>query len=113
MSENTNPLLSGFKMPGRIFQLPSRGILYTNGEINSTISEAEVHVKPLSAYDEITLKNPDMLFSGKALEQVFPVCIPDIEKPLELYGKDVDAALLFLRIVTYGSSYDITVNHSC
>jgi hypothetical protein len=113
MTENTNPLLNSFKLPGRIFQLPSRGLVYTNGEIKADVSEAEVHVKPMSAYDELVLKNPDMLFSGKAIEQVYPACIPDIAKPLELCGKDVDALMLYLRIVTYGPSYDITCSHGC
>jgi hypothetical protein len=114
MSEQiSNPLLAKFKLPGRIFQLPSRGLFYTHGELAPEISEAEIHIHPMSAFDEISMKNPDMLFSGKAISQVFGTCIPDIKLPTELYGKDIDALMLYLRLVTYGPNYDITVTHTC
>lgn len=112
-AESTNPLLSKFKLPGRIFQLPSRGLLYTNDELASTVTEGEVHVHPMSAFDEISLKNPDMLFSGRAIEEVFTACVPEIQKPLELFGKDIDAVMLFLRLVTYGQYYDVKIQHTC
>jgi hypothetical protein len=111
--QQINPLLSKLKLPGRIFQLPSRGLFYSNGELDASATEAEVHVHPMSAIDEINLKNPDMLFSGKAITSVVQSCIPDIKKPTELYGKDIDALMLYLRLVTYGSDYDITVMHTC
>jgi hypothetical protein len=114
MTETINPLLAPIlKLPGRIFQLPSRGILYTNNELSPEVSEGEVHCKSLSAFDEITLKNPDMLFSGKALSQVLKTSIPDILLPNDLYSKDVDAIMIFLRLVTYGPEYELSVNHGC
>lgn len=113
MTESTNPLLAKLKLPGRIFQLPSRGMLYTNGEIDPTVTEAEVHFHSLSAFEEITLKNPDMLFSGKALPLVLKTTAPEILKPEELYSKDVDAIMLYLRLVTYGPEYELSINHGC
>lgn len=110
---DTNQLLDKLKMPGRIFQLPSRGLLYSNGELASNITDAELHIQPMNAFDEITLKNPDLLFSGKALDPVFNACIPGILKPTELLGKDVDAIMLYLRLVTYGPSYEVLANHNC
>lgn len=109
----TNPLLEKLKLPGRIFQLPSRGYLYSNGELSSTSQNAEVHVHPMSALDEISMKNPDLLFSGKASDEVFKTCIPDIEKPLDLFGRDVDAVTLFLRIVSYGPNFSVDLKHTC
>ena len=110
--ENTqNPLLAKIKLPGRTFQLPSRGALYKNGELAS--SEGEVHVHPMSAMAEISLKNPDLLFNGKALNQVFAECVPEIKKPTELYGRDIDALMYFLRLVTYGPNFEIKVKHDC
>lgn len=108
---NQNPLLSKLKLPGRTFQLPSRGVLYNNGELSS--SEGEIHVHPMSALAEISLKNPDLLFNGKAVNQVFSECIPEIKKPTELYGRDIDAIMYFLRLVTYGPSFEIKVAHDC
>lgn len=110
--ENTpNPLMAKIKLPGRTFQLPSRGALYHNGEVAST--EGEVHVQAMSMLAEISLKNPDLLFNGKALNQVFAECIPEIKKPTELYGRDIDAIMYFLRLVTYGPQFEIKVKHDC
>jgi hypothetical protein len=111
MEVNQNPLLATLKLPGRTFQLPSRGALYKNGEVEH--SEGEVHVHPMSALTEINLKNPDMLFNGKAIEEVCRECIPSIKKPTELFGRDIDALMFFLRLVTYGPQFEINVKHSC
>ena len=111
MEAKMNPLMTKLKLPGRTFQLPSRGALYKNGELSS--SDGEVHVHPLSALAEITLKNPDLLFNGKAIEAVFAECIPEIKKPTELYGRDIDAVMYFLRLVTYGPEFAVNVKHTC
>jgi hypothetical protein len=108
---NQNPLLAKIKLPGRTFQLPSRGALYKNGELTGT--EGEIHVHPMSALAEISLKNPDLLFNGKALNQVFSECIPEIKNPTELYGRDIDAIMYYLRLVTYGPDFEIRVKHDC
>jgi len=112
--ENTqaqNPLLAKLKLPGRTFQLPSRGALYKDGELSS--KEGEVHVHPMSALTEISLKNPDLLFNGKALEEVCAECVPEVKKPLQLFGRDIDALMFYLRLVTYGPNFEINVKHTC
>lgn len=106
-----NPLLAKIKLPGRILQLPSRGKLYTT-ELTGC-PDGEVHVRPMSALDEISMKNPDLLFSGKAISEVLPHCVPEIKEPENLFGKDVDALMLFLRIVTYGNFFEIELRHDC
>jgi len=111
--QQTNPLMTKIRLPGRIFQLPSAGYFYNNGELDSSVVNGEIHVHPLSAFAEINLKNPDLLFSGKAIQEVFKECIPDIKKPMDLFGKDVDAIMAFLRIVTYGASYEVEAKHNC
>lgn len=110
MSDTQNPLLKN-KLPGRTFQLPSRAALYTSGEVEAPTGE--IHIHPMSALVEINLKNADLLFSGKALEAVVAECAPAIKKPLELFGRDVDALMFFLRLTTYGSEYRIEVAHDC
>jgi hypothetical protein len=112
MSETvTNPLLQQLKLPGRVFQLPSRGSLYRNGELSS--KEGEVHVRAMSALTEINLKNPDQLFNGNALAEVCAECVPDVKAPSQLFGRDVDAIMFFLRLVTYGPAFEINVKHTC
>jgi hypothetical protein len=110
---SNNPLLSGIKLPGRIFQLPSKGVFYKNGELSENVKNGEVHVCAMSALDEITIKNPDQLFSGDAIETVLKNTVSEIEKPSELLAKDVDALLVFLRAVTYGSNYEFIALHDC
>lgn len=108
-----NPLLAKVKVPGKIFQLPSKGLLYKDGELAPTVENGELHIHPLSAMDEIKLKNPDMLFSGQAFDDVIRQCVPEVLKPRELYGKDVDAIMTFIRIVTYGNEFEIETRHTC
>jgi hypothetical protein len=109
----TNPLLAKVKVPGKIFQLPSKGLLYDNGELRPGVENGEIHVYPMSAIDEIKMKNPDMLFSGRAFEEVIRNCVPDVLKPAELFGRDVDAIMTFLRITTYGNEFAIETRHTC
>lgn len=113
MSEIINPLLSKVKLPGRIFQLPSRGIFYKDGELSENVKDGEIHVRPMSALAEIHMKNPDQLFSGQAVETVFKECVVGVEKPSQLLAKDVDAIMMYLRTVTYGPSYEFTAIHTC
>jgi hypothetical protein len=108
-----NPLLSNLKLPGRIFQLPSRGLLYGSNVLKTEVQNAELLINAMTAFDEITMKNPDMLFSGKALSYITSACIPGIDNALELYGKDVDALMFYLRLVTYGPNYEVSVTHDC
>lgn len=108
-----NPLMQKVKLPGRIFQLPSRGIFYKDGELSSSIKNGELHIHAMSAIDEINMKNPDMLFSGRAIEEVCRTCIPDVKKPKQLLARDIDAILLFLRVVSYGNLFEIDVKHTC
>jgi hypothetical protein len=109
MSENK--LIQNIKLPGRIFQLPSKGLFYKNGELADTIKNGEIHVQAMSALDEISMKNPDQLFSGDAINTVVSKCIPGILKPSELLSKDIDAIMIYLRTVTYGDSYDFYAPH--
>ena len=109
----TNPLLSKTKLPGRIFQLPSKGIFYESGVLADHVTDAEVEVQPLSGLAEMKLRSPDMLFSGRALREICLECIPDILKPEHLVSKDVDAIFCFLKIVTYGNEMFIKSIHDC
>lgn len=110
---SVNPLMSKIKLPGRIFRLPSGGYLYKNGELDDSCKDGEVHVRPMSALAEIKIKNPDMLFSGQAVREVLAECVDEIKKPMDLFGRDVDALMCFLRVVTYGPEFRIEADHGC
>ncbi len=108
-----NPLLDRIKLPGETFTLPSGGLFYNNGELDESVRDAEVHVHPMTAIDEIVIKTPDMLFSGDAVRQVFARCIPQVKKPDMLLAKDVDFLMVCLRKVSYGDEIQIEHKHDC
>lgn len=108
-----NPLLSGKRLPGSKFQLPSQGHFYEDGELSPDVINGEVMVYPMNAYDEILLKSPDLLLSGEAIERVFQRCIPDIRKPLRLLSGDVDFLTICLRSVSFGHEVPIRHSHGC
>ena len=111
--QDVNPLLARVHLPGQTFRLPSGALFYKNGELTPDVIDGEVHVKPMAAYDEILLKTPDLLLSGQAIEQVFNRCIPQIKKPLDLFGRDVDFLMVCLRSVTYGEEMQVLYSHGC
>ena len=110
----SNPLLSKVKLPGRIFQLPSKGLFYKPGTVlKESIKDGEVQVQPLSALAEMKLRSVDLLFNGRALREICEECIPDILMPDMLISKDIDALFCFLRIATYGAEMKINTVHEC
>lgn len=103
-----NPLMERFnKMPPETFRIPSGGSLYNNGEIDEEVIDGEIIVYSMTTVDELTMRSPDMLFQGTAIEQVFLRCMPQVKKPRELLSNDVDYLLICLRMVTYGETLDI------
>ena len=102
-----NPLLKKIQLPGKKFRLPSRGLFYVNGELSDAVQDGELEVFSMATIDEVTLRSPEFLFSGEAIERVFKRCIPDVNEPLKLLSKDVDFLLACLRVVSYGNSYSI------
>lgn len=103
-----NPLLERFnKMPAETFRLPSNGEFYNNGELDDSVMNGEVQVYPMTTVDEITIRSPDMLFQGTAVEKIFKRCIPQVKRPMDLLSNDVDYLLICLRMVTYGSNLEI------
>lgn len=116
MTEQTkpvNPLLDRLRMPGATFKLPSQGIFYTNGELDESVKNGEVEVYPMTAIDEIIMSTPDKLISGKAIQEVFQRCIPQIQKPADLLAKDVDFLMVALRSVSFGDTMEVTYQHDC
>jgi Fe2+ or Zn2+ uptake regulation protein len=110
---NINPLIAKLKMPGRVFSLPSKGLLYKNNELFPTVTNGEVQVKPLSAMSEIKMRSADMLFSGRAIDEIIHECVSEIKTPFQLFAKDIDAILCYLRIATYGQFFEVETQHTC
>jgi hypothetical protein len=115
MEENIviNPLLRKAVLPGETFKLPSQGLFYTHGELRDDVKNGEVHVKPMTAMDELVFKSPDMLFTGQGVVDVFARCIPQVLDAKALLSKDVDFLMVCLRMVTYGPTLQLSYNHGC
>ncbi len=114
MNKLINPLLVDLKLPGKTCTLPTKSLKYTVGkEITADAVNGEVYVQPLSGVSELKLKSADMLFSGKAFDEVIRECCPSILSPLDLYAKDVDMIMCYIRLVTYGQFFNIEHAHNC
>lgn len=110
---SNNPLLAKVQIPGQVVRLPSGGLHYGDGELSPDVQNGELHVRPMTAIDEITIRSPDMIVSGQALRDVFKNCIPGILKPERLLMRDVDYLLMALRQTTYGDTYEMGFKHDC
>jgi len=101
----TNPLSKYFREPGISVKLPSMGAFYRNGEVEFN-EMREVATFPMTAADEIMLKNPDALQNGDAVASVLMSCCPAVKKPFDLVSTDVEALLLAIRSSTYGDEIE-------
>lgn len=108
-----NVLLDRLKLPGEIVKLPSGGLFYEEGVLAPDVVDGEVMVYPMSAYEDICMKNISEIINGNAVNIVFARCVPQILKPEELFGKDVDQLLLMLRKVSSGPTVQISYTHTC
>lgn len=110
--ETKNPLLNSLKkIPGISITLPTKAILYSEGEVSEEIIESggEIHIRPLSTRDELLMRTSDLILNGQAFSHVCKNSIEGINLPLELYQADHDAILLGLRIATYGDIFPINI----
>lgn len=109
----TNPLLARLRIPGETFRLPSGGIFYGPDVLDENVVDGEVHVYPMTTYEEILIKTPDLLFSGEAVRQIFHRCVPQVKNPDKMLARDVDFLLLCLRKVSYGDKIEVQYKHTC
>jgi hypothetical protein len=105
---STNPLRKFFREPGIYIKLPTMGY-FNPGEIDFTAS-GEIPIYPMTAYDELLLKNPDALLNGDAIERIIMSCVPDIKNPRNLCTPDVDTILLAIRASSYGDIIEYQSN---
>lgn len=101
MNQSTNPLTQFYRKETTYIQLPSRGHYYDD-EVVKFLDNGELAVMPMTAADEITLKNPDALLSGKAIVDVITSCVSGVKKPKRLLACDIDALMIAIREASYG-----------
>ena len=110
MAKSQNPLSSFYRAPKSYTGLPSQGKYYTD-DIVEMPDNGELPIYPMTAKDEMIMKNPDALLNGEAVAQVIASCIPNIKKPRQMISNDVDALLIAVQGATYGD--EITVAGKC
>ena len=102
-----NPLKKFFRQPKLYITMPSKGKWYPQGALEPT-ENMELPVYAMTAKDELTLKTPDALINGQATVDIIQSCIPNVKNAWTMPSIDVDAALIAIRIATYGDTMDLT-----
>lgn len=108
MENSTSPLLKYSRQPKLIIDLPSKGYSYPADALDN-VEGLEVY--SMTANDEISIKTPDGLFSGKATVSVIQNCVPAIKDANFITNRDLDYILAAIRIASYGDS--ISLSRKC
>lgn len=110
MANTQNPLSGFYRSPKLYVKLPTGGKFYDDSVIEWP-STGELPVYPMTAKDEMIMKNPDALLNGEAVAQVIKSCVPAVKRPRDLISNDADTLLIAIQGATSGD--DIEVNASC
>jgi hypothetical protein len=106
--QGANPLSKYFRQPKLFIRLPSGGKFYNAGAVDMPENE-ELPVYSMTAKDELIMKTPDALLNGQATVDVIQSCIPNIKDAWQMPSIDLDAALIAIRLATYGEKMTLTV----
>ena len=111
MSSSNNPLVGFYRSPKLYTRIPTLGKFYADDVVEFPTDTGELPVYPMTAKDEMIMKNPDALLNGEAVAQIIRSCVPAVKKPREMISNDVDALLLAIQSATNGD--EIQVNSTC
>jgi len=106
MENQVNPLKQYFRKPGIWIKLPSQGNFYKDKPLEFN-EMGEIPIYPLTAKDELMLKNADALLNGSAITQMINSCVPSITDPMSMPAIDLDAVLVGIKRCTYGDNLDV------
>lgn len=109
--QTANPLSDYFRQPGTYISLPSNGRYYK--EAPKLTDSNELAIYPMTAKDELRLKNPDALFNGEAMRGVIKSSCPDIVNVDEIPSADVDMILVAIKMASYGDDMPMDISHGC
>ena len=105
-----NPLRQYFRSPKLYVKLPTGGKFYSD-EVLEYPETGELPIFPMTAKDELIMKNPDALLNGEAITQLVSSCVPNVKNVRELVSNDVDVLLVAIQGATHGD--DIEVSSPC
>ncbi len=107
MAKTHNPLSGFFRTPKIYTKLPSLGRYYTDDVIDLP-DTGELAVYPMTAKDEVILKNPDALLNGEAVAQVIMSCVPSVKNPRKMISNDVEALLVAIQGASRGDNVEVS-----
>ena len=110
MAQSNNPLSGYFRAPKLYTRIPSLGRFYTS-EVVDLPENGELAIYPMTAKDEVLMKNPDALLNGEAVAELIRSCVPAVKKPRNMISNDVEALLVAIQGASYGD--DLTVSGDC
>ena len=107
MAKTQNPLAGFFRTPKMYTKLPSLGRFYTEDVVDMP-ETGELPIFPMTAKDEVLLKNPDALLNGEAVAQVIMSCVPAVKNPRKMISNDIEALLVAIQGASRGDSVDVS-----
>lgn len=107
MAANNNPLSGFFRTPKLYTKIPSLGQFYTEDVVEMP-STGDLAVYPMTAKDEVLMKNPDALLNGEAVAQVIRSCVPAVKKPRDMITNDVEALLVAIQGASRGDEFEVS-----
>ena len=107
MSKTHNPLAGFFRTPKLFTKVPSQGKFYTDDVVEMPDS-GELPIFPMTAKDEVILKNPDALLNGEAVAHVIMSCVPAVKNPRKMISNDIEALLVAIQGASRGDSVEVT-----
>ena len=105
--QGPNPLQKYFRQSKLYIRLPSEGAFYPEGSLEMP-ETGELPVFSMTAKDELAFKTPDALLNGQATVDVIQSCMPNIKNAWMMPSIDIDAALIAIRMATYGEQITIS-----
>jgi len=99
--------MSEFKLPTEIVELPSKGLLYSEG---SELAKGTVEIKYMTAKEEDILTNQSYIKNGTVLDKLLKSVIVSKINFDDLLIGDKNAIMIAARILGYGSEYTFEYN---
>ena len=107
MSNTPNPLSEYFRSPKLYVKLPTGGKFYDK-DIVEYPESGELPIFPMTAKDELIMKNPDALLNGEAVTTLIKSCVPNVKDVRRLISNDVDVLLVAIQGATSGDDIEVT-----
>lgn len=100
-----SPLAKFYRQPAVYISLPSDGRYWPEGSIEIPPNR-ELPVLPMSAKDDIAMRNADALMNGSTTVDIIQSCIPNIKDAWKTPSIDIDSLLIAIRLASYGNKME-------